>query len=463
MEAASQRTPSRGAVLLALSLFLIFRHASYDPTLSVDFSSTTLDVGMADLGVLLAVGAACVEIARGRPLPPGRRRWVLWSGAALCTWIIIATLYGPQVSSGYPLAASLVSAATFAEYALLALAGAILIRTRADAFAVIGAFVLLGAAAAFWGSLQFLGLVNEFEGRRPLQREVSFLGNHDFAAVGGATLGVTFAVLAGGMRGRWVTLAWIGAIAGAIGVILGAAITTSAAVLLCAVIAIAIGRARRLLTGKRTIVIVLLAIATLLGSVSLRSGDIGNFFRFLGVRENQEQEGTKVETYSQRTVLSYIGVRIFLDNPLLGVGWQGNLLEESYGPYLDDARRAFPDVSEEALPSPEHPWGIQNAYIQAAADLGIVGLVLLLVTVVGAIAVAGAAAVRGPPANAGLALVTLFALIVSAFEWAALGLIPGIPVTALFWLALGAAIALPQRGDPGGPRDSAPQAGDTPR
>lgn len=452
MEPASQTTPSRGALILALSLFLVFRHASYDPTLSVDFSSTTLDIGMADLGVLLAVGAASVEIARGRRrLPRGRRIWVLWGGAALCSWIIVATIYGPQVSSTYPLAASLASAATFAEYSLLALAGAILVRTRADALAVVGAFVLLGAAAAFWGSLQFLGLVNEFEGRRPLQREVSFLGNHDFAAVGGATLGIAFAILASGMRGTWLKMAWVAGVAGAIGVILGAAITTTVAVLLCAVAAIAIGRARRLLTGKRTIVIALLAFATLLGSVSLRSGDIGNFFRFLGVRESKEQEATKVETYSQRTVLSYIGARIFLDYPLLGVGWQGSLLEENYGPHLDDARRAFPDVSEEALPSPEHPWGIQNAYIQAGADLGVVGLVFLLTTVLGAIAVAAAAAVRGPPSSTGLALVTLFALIVGSFEWAALGLIPGIPVTALFWLALGAAIALPQREDPDEP------------
>lgn len=450
MEPAPHPSPSRGALVLAFSLFLIFRHASYDPAIHVSVGSTTLDIGMTDLGVLLAVGAACLELRAGRRWPRGRRVWVLWSGAALCGWLVAATLYGPHVSSTYPLAASLASAATFVEYALLALAGAVLVRTRADALAVVGAFVVLGAAAALWGSLQFLGLVDEFEGRRPLQREVSFLGNHDFAAVGGVTLGVAFAVLATGMGGRWRTVAWVAAVAGAMGVILGAAITTVAAVVLCAAVAIGVGWRRRLIDRRRAVVIVVLTCITLAGSVALRSGDISNFFRFLGVGGGGQQE-TSLESYSHRTVLSYIGARIFLDNALLGVGWQGSLLEENYGPYLDDARRAFPEVSDEALPSPEHPWGIQNAYIQAGADLGFVGVVLALVTVVGGIGIAAAAALRGPPANAGLALVTLFALLVAAFEWAALGLVPGIPVTALLWLALGAAVALPQRGEPTGP------------
>jgi O-antigen ligase len=276
---------------------------------------------------------------------------------------------------------------------------------------------------------------------------VSFLGNHDFAAVGGATLGVAFAVLATGMAGRrWRAIAWVAAIAGAVGVILGAAITTVAAIVLCAVIALGVGWRRRLIDRRRTFAIVALTSITLVGSVALRSGDISHFFRFLGVGGGEQHE-TNLESYSHRTVLSYIGLRIFVDNPLLGVGWQGSLLEENYGPYLDDAKRVFPEVSDEALPSPEHPWGIQNAYIQAGADLGLVGVVLVLVTVLGGIGIAAAAALRGPPANAGVALITLFALLVAAFEWAALGLIPGIPVTALLWLALGAAVALPQRGE----------------
>ena len=41
------------------------------------------------------------------------------------------------------------------------------------------------------------------------------------------------------------------------------------------------------------------------------------------------------------------------------------------------------------------------------------------------------------------------ALLVCAMELAALDLVPGVPATALLWLAVGAAIALP-RGEPRG-------------
>src|SRR4029078_9838693 len=87
-------------------------------------------------------------------------------------------------------------------------------------------------------------------------------------------------------------------------------------------------------------------------------------------------------------------------------------------------RRRFPEVAPGSLPSPEHPWGIQNAYVQASADLGVVGLVLLLATVLSAIAVAAMAAIRGPPETSGFALLILFSLLVGSAELAALGLIP---------------------------------------
>ena len=81
-----------------------------------------------------------------------------------------------------------------------------------------------------------------------------------------------------------------------------------------------------------------------------------------------------IQTYSQRTVLAYIGLEIFLAHPLTGVGWQASELPVNFEPHLDAARRRFPDVAEQALPSDEHRWGVQNAYVQAAADLGILGL-----------------------------------------------------------------------------------------
>ena len=58
--------------------------------------------------------------------------------------------------------------------------------------------------ASAWAALQFLGLVDEFEGRRPGQREPSFLGVHDFAALSAAALGLALLAIAFGTRGRWL-------------------------------------------------------------------------------------------------------------------------------------------------------------------------------------------------------------------------------------------------------------------
>jgi hypothetical protein len=136
-------------------------------------------------------------------------------------------------------------------------------------------------------------------------------------------------------------------------------------------------------------------------------------------------------------VLAYIGVRIFNDHPVLGVGWQGSALEPSYSSYLDDARRRYPSVSEESLPSPEHPWGVQNAFVQAAADLGVAGLLALLGVFAAGAWTALAGYRRGPPG----ALVPLLWLVIAAAELTALGLFAGVPVNALLWLGLGLAVA----------------------
>ena len=107
----------------------------------------------------------------------------------------------------------------------------------------------------------------------------------------------------------------------------------------------------------------------------MRATTIERFAEFLGIRDRVEQTG--VESYAHRTLLAYIGGRIWLDRPVTGVGWQASSEEWAYGPFLDDARARFPSEPDQAFPSPEHPWGIQMLYLQVAADLGVVGIALL--------------------------------------------------------------------------------------
>src|SRR5207245_7552535 len=122
---------------------------------------------------------------------------------------------------------------------------------------------------------------------------------------------------------------------------------------------------------------------------------------------------------AHRTVLAYIGGRIFLARPIFGVGWQGSAYEENFRPYLAAAHRRFPSVDPYDLPSPQHRWGVQNGYIQAAADMGVVGLGAFLALLLAALAAAWRGLRRAPGL---LRLVPLCWLLVAIGIWNALGL-----------------------------------------
>jgi hypothetical protein len=75
---------------------------------------------------------------------------------------------------------------------------------------------------------------------------------------------------------------------------------------------------------------------------------------------------------------------------------------------------------------------VQLLYLQVAADLGIAGVAALLALATAGIA-AGIRGVRSAPA----ALVGLAWLLVAAGVWTGIGLVPGLPLGALTWLAFG--------------------------
>jgi hypothetical protein len=162
--------------------------------------------------------------------------------------------------------------------------------------------------------------------------------------------------------------------------------------------------------------------------------------RFLGVRGDEQPLG--VETYSQRTVLAYIGLRIWQDNPVTGVGWQRSAQADVFEPYLEDAHKRFPDVVEHAFPAPGREWGVQNLYIQMLADAGIVGLLLLLAVGGGGLVLAWRTVTYASnPWATGAGLAVLCALLTLAGEWASLGIVAGIPLQAATCLLLGLAAA----------------------
>jgi len=173
------------------------------------------------------------------------------------------------------------------------------------------------------------------------------------------------------------------------------------------------------------------------GSFFMRSAALGSFARFAGL--GHERTTGHVESYSQRWVLDYVGLKIFLRHPVLGAGWQAGFDPATYGPVLPAARRRFPSQPALAFPSPAHPWGIQNAYVEALAELGLVGAALFAAWIVSGF-VTAARFVRRDSVQP-QAFLGLLWLCIALGVWNGLWFIGGNPFDALIWLAFGFAAA----------------------
>jgi hypothetical protein len=416
---------SRAADLLALvpaaAIPFVFLHARYQP----EGTLGPVHVFMSDAVIAVVVAAA---IAAGfrfgwRPLVPA---WPLWLVAgALLALFAVSCFWRPLEET----TTHLVTAAKVGEYALLAPAVVLLFRRRAQVDRFILAFVVWGAAASGWAVLQFLGVINEFEGRRPGQLEPSFLGNIDFAAFSGAVLAVGFTGIALRTNAR-VTYAAV--VAGAVGAIIAAQVLPYFGIVLTAIACLLLTARTDVLTRRRALAIVAITAVVGVGVLALRSYDTANFLRFLGIKPASKSANATVQTGSQRTMLAYIGFRIWLDHPLLGVGFERSA--NRYQPYLAAAKRKFPQAAY-AFPSKEHPWGVQSLWVQLLADTGVIGFILGVATFVIALALA----LRGPPTAVPFALVAIGWILVSVGAWTGIGIVAGIPLQAVTWLGFGLA------------------------
>jgi hypothetical protein len=419
------------ALALAAAVPFLFLHATYQPTVSLGVGSTSVDLTLADAAIACVLVAAVLRARREGRRPLLLARVVLGLAAAFLLVCVVSLATPSSLGEDYDLTRHAISLAKFGWYATLLPATVLLVRSAVDLVPLVRALVGWSVAATSWGLLQFLGLVAEFEGKRPGQREPSFVGIHDLAALSGAALVVGSIGIALG-DGRPAGRRWsiVALVTGALGVVLSGAMTVVLGLWL-ALAAILLGaRAVRALGGRRALVLVGITIVVTAGTATMRASTIERFAEFIGLRERVADTG--VESYAHRTLLAYIGGRIWLDRPVTGVGWQASSEEWAYGPFLADARKRFPGEPDQAFPSPEHPWGIQMLYLQVAADLGIAGVVLLL-----ALATAGvAAAVRGLRSSP-VPLVGLGWLCVVAGVWAGIGLVAGLPLEAFTWIALG--------------------------
>jgi O-antigen ligase len=432
---------SVGALVLALSIPVIFLHERYQPALGVDAGETTLDIRPSDAAVLLVVVAAIVAAARLGTFRVGPARALWIPGTLLLMWLALEA-FRPASVDDEQFEQHLVSYAKFVEYALLALAVPLLVRRTKDLVLVTGALVLWSIVASAVALAQFFGL-DVFDAWNPGWRQPSFLGHHDLAALSAIPLALAVAGIVAARRRIPAARLFVAAlVSGALGTVLAGSVAALVGFALGAAVLVLVAamQGRFELSARRLLALVALVAVVAAGVTAIRADSLGEFVRFLGISEQRDPEG--VETYSQRTVLAYIGLRIFEDNAIVGVGWQRSSRPDVFEPYVDDARRRFPDVVEIAFPAPGREWGVQNLYIQMLADAGVVGLALLLAVGVGGLMLAWRTAAYAPsPWAAGAGLAVVCALLTLAGEWASLGIVAGIPILAATSLVLGLAAA----------------------
>jgi hypothetical protein len=337
--------------------------------------------------------------------------------------------YGRAQDASYAWQTHGVTAAKFIEYALLAPAVVLIVRTTRDLLAMFWALALWSVVATIVGVAQFFGAAIFLAGTVG-RRQASFLSSADFAALSAATLLVGIAAIALPRLRLGRALAIVATASGVLGMICAGSVASLIGLATALATLAVVMVTHHELDTRRAAIAGAAALVVAVGTVAIRGSDLDAFARFLGASPGKQQAApTKVETYAHRTLLVWLGYRIWLDHPVLGVGWQGSAEPESFEPYLAAAHRRFPQESPLAFPSraPDRRYGVQNVWVQALADLGVVGLVLLATV----FATAARLALRHPIALAWIALLV--------WLWTAQGFIAGIPLDALTWLALGLA------------------------
>jgi hypothetical protein len=405
--------------IFLVTVLLCLLRARDLPAVGLGIAGTNVEITPADVGLVLTGALALLRLqARGR-VP---------SQAVLAAASVFAGLV--LVSSLWNGADAVVSAAKLVELGALTLGTAAFLDTRGRLQTLLVVIVGFATVATAWGLIGFL--------TSDRGRQASFIGEHDLAAVATMGLAIGLARLHA-RRGNPGLLALVGIVAGVVGVVLGAALASLLGVYLAAGVALVIALRRRELRWTAALLTLAVAGVASGGTLALRQGDLGFLQSWFG--PPAATPGEYAASWSQRLIFTYVGGRIFLDQPVLGTGWYGELPPEEFTQYLPDARERFSDQPPHYFPPADGKFIPQQTYDQVLFELGLVGAAVF--TLLAAIAAWRAArAARRRDADSAYVPALWLASLGGALAGAAL--FGGSPLTAVFWLTLGVVAAEPE-------------------
>jgi hypothetical protein len=270
------------------------------------------------------------------------------------------------------------------EYFILGLGASLVLWNRRAIQIVVGAFV---ASAAVLG---FIGAVEILRSHRLGARAESLTGTDPLGLIGAAIIAVVWSApsLLGTRRFRRAAAA-----TGVLCFVVAGSMSAALGLLLAGTFAAArrLGgfaefRRRSILVGA---VSVLGAVVLLLAT---RWNDVSAAARHFGPNSSTQTQHSG--SFIQRLMFADFGFRIWLDHPVLGVGFQQTPKLSEWGPYFASVRADFPtlpityfpEISGMSFGQPVSTtkFSLHTVYSQLLAETGVVGFVLFSLGFVGA-------------------------------------------------------------------------------
>jgi hypothetical protein len=406
-------------VLLLAAIAVAFVRTIDQPGLDLSSGSVSVKVTPGDLVMAALAVVLVLRLVRTRSYPH------VAAAITIAATLFAALILASAVANG---GTAFVAAAKLVELTVLLLGCVLLIDSSDRLWVVAILFVAITAIADVWGLVGFV--------QHPGDRQAAFVGEHDLAAISTLVLVVGLAALYS--RHRLGRLPLAAGIVGSVGIILGAALASLLGLFLAALALIAIAAFRGTLQLRPVVFTAALVLALTGATYEMRSGDLGFLQQWLAPAADA-QPGQYAGSWSQRLIYAYIGGRVFLDRPVLGTGWWGELPPHAYARFIPDARTRFPDQPPPYFPKADKPFIPQQTFDQVAYELGIVGLALLLSVIVIAARDSLRSTFRWPRGERDELAAYLAAPWLASLLGAIAGsaLFGGTPMAALFWLTFG--------------------------